>query len=41
MRFFHTILTQFFDTKIFSSETLKYWIGVLWGQSYLMGRMSV
>ena len=31
MRFFHTILTQFFDTKIFSSETLKYWIGVLWG----------
>ena len=24
--------------KDFAPETLKYWIGVQWGQSYLMGR---
>ena len=22
-------------------ETLKYWVGVQWGQSYLMGRMCL
>ena len=27
------------DTEI--TETLKYWVGVQWGQSYFMGRMCL
>ena len=26
------------DTEVFPPETLKYWFGVQWGQSYLIGR---
>ena len=25
---------------IITPETLKYWVGVQWGQSYLMGRVA-
>ena len=28
---------EFYDT-LFLPKTLKYWVGVQWGQSYLMGR---
>ena len=29
---------NFENLNMFIPETLKYWVGVQWGQSYLMGR---
>ena len=35
---FWPLKLNFENLNMFIPETLKYWVGVQWGQSYLMGR---